>query len=83
LSDKSPRAIIQQLKKHRILQQIIKPIVAPEDLKFCFQCELENKSSSPSGCHVGHYEACTNNNDELSILIVAVPAAMVIVPMWT
>jgi hypothetical protein len=44
-------------------------------------CVAEKTSSSPSGRHVGHYLAFIDLKDELSVLLAAVHAAMMSIPL--
>jgi hypothetical protein len=70
------KSIVKQLRKHPLLTKMIYPVVTTEDFISCFGCVAEKTSSSPSGRHVGHYLACIDLNDELSVLFAAVHAAM-------
>jgi hypothetical protein len=49
LSDPAIQAIVDQLKKHPLLENIIKPVVTAEDFKSAFKCVPKKTSSSPSG----------------------------------
>jgi hypothetical protein len=60
---------------------MISPVVTTEDLISSFGCVAEKKSSSPSGRHVRHYLACIDLKDELSVLLAAVHAAMMLIPL--
>jgi hypothetical protein len=60
---------------------LIYPGVTTEDFMSCFVCVGEKTSSSPSSRHVGHYLACIDLKDELSVLIAAVHAAMISIPL--
>jgi hypothetical protein len=55
---------------------MISPVVTIEDFISCFGCVAEKTPPSPSGRHVGHYIACIDLKDELSVLLAAVHAAM-------
>jgi hypothetical protein len=81
LTDHAIQAIVKQLRKHPLLTKMIFPVVTTEDFISCFDCVAEKTSSSPSGRHVGHYLACTDLKDELSVLLAAVHAAMLSIPL--
>jgi hypothetical protein len=55
---------------------MINPVVTTEDFIPCFACVTKKASSSPYGRHVGHYLACIDFKDELSILLASVHATM-------
>jgi hypothetical protein len=76
LTDHAIQAIVKQLRKHPLLTKMISPVVTTEDFISCFGCVAEKTSSSPSDRHVGHYLACIDLKDELSVLLAAVHAAM-------
>jgi hypothetical protein len=76
LTDHAIEVIVKQLRKHPLLTKMIYPVVATEDFVSCFGCVAEKTSSSPSGRHVGHYIACIDLKDELSLILAAVHAAM-------
>jgi hypothetical protein len=81
LTDHAIKAIVKQLHKHPLLTKMISPVVTTEDFISCFGCVAEKTSSSPSGRHVGHYLACIDMKDELSVLLAAVHAAMMSIPL--
>jgi hypothetical protein len=81
LTDHAIKAIVKQLCKHPLLTKMISPVVTTEDFMSCFGCVAEKKSSSPSGRHVEHYLACIDLKDELSVLLAAVHAAMMSIPL--
>jgi hypothetical protein len=81
LTDHAIKAIVQQLRKHPLLMKIIYPVVTTEDFISCFGCVAEKTSSSPSGRHVGHYLACIDLQDELSVLLTEVHAAIMSIPL--
>jgi hypothetical protein len=60
---------------------MIHPVVTTEDSISFFGCVADKKSSSPSGRHVGHYLACIDLKDELSVLLAAVHTAMMSTPL--
>jgi hypothetical protein len=81
LNDHAIKAIVKQLRKHPLLTKMIYPLVTTEDFISCFGCIVEKTSSSPSGRHVGHYLACIDLKDELSVLLAAVHAAIMSIPL--
>jgi hypothetical protein len=81
LTDHAIKAIMKQLRRHPLLTKMISPVVTTEDFISCFCCVAEKTSSSPSGIHVGHYIACIDLKDELSVLLTAVHAAMMSIPL--
>jgi hypothetical protein len=58
LSDSTIQAIDEQLRKHPDIDNILQPVVTPEDFKSAFKCVPEKTSSSLSGRGVHHYKAC-------------------------
>jgi hypothetical protein len=56
-------------------------LVKAEYFISCFGCVAEKKSSSPFDRHAGHYLACIELKDELSVLLEAVHAAMMSIPL--
>jgi hypothetical protein len=81
LTDHAIKAIVKQLCKHPLLTKMIYPVVTTEDFISCFGCVAEKTSSSPSGRQVGHYLAYIDLKDELSVLLTAVHAAMMAIPL--
>jgi hypothetical protein len=43
------QAIVEQLRKHPAIDNILKPVVTPEDFKYAFKCVPEKTASSFSG----------------------------------
>jgi hypothetical protein len=81
LDDEAINAIVIQLRKHPVIQQIMLPIVKEEDFKRAFKCVPEKTASSYSGRGVRHYKACSEGSqDDIAGLIAAVHAAMMKVP---
>jgi hypothetical protein len=76
LPDRAIKAVVTQLRMHPLLTKMINPVVTTEDFISCFGSVAEKTSSSPSGRHVGHYLACLDLKDELSILLAEVHVAM-------
>jgi hypothetical protein len=58
LSHTSIQLIVDQLKKHPLLEKIIKPIVIAEEFKLALKFVPEKTASSQSGWGVHHYKAC-------------------------
>jgi hypothetical protein len=81
LTDHAIKSIVKQLRKHPLLTKMIYPVVTTEDFISCFGCVAEKKSSSPFGIHVIHYLACIELKDKLSVLLAAVHAAMMSIPL--
>jgi hypothetical protein len=76
LTDHATKAMVKQLRKHPLLTKMIYPVGTTEDFISCFGCVPEKTSSLPSGRHLGHYLACIDLKDELSVLLASVHAAM-------
>jgi hypothetical protein len=81
LTDHAIKAITKELRNHPLLTKMINPVVTTEEFISCFGCVAEKKSSSPSGRHVGHYLACIDLKDELSVILASVHAAMMSIPL--
>jgi hypothetical protein len=81
LTDHAIKAIVKQLRNHPLLTKMIYPVVTTENFISCFGCVAEKTSSSPSGRHAGHYLACIDLKDELSVLLAAVHASMMSTPV--
>jgi hypothetical protein len=82
LSDPAIRAIVDQLKKHLLLEKIIKTIVTAEDFKLAFKCVPYKTDSSPSGRGVHHYKACSEGSTEvMSDIMCEVYADMMTAPL--
>jgi hypothetical protein len=75
-------AILAHLRKHRAIENIITPVVTPEDFKSAFKCVPEKTAPSFSGMGVHHYRTCTEGSKKgLADIQVEVRAAMVTVPL--
>jgi hypothetical protein len=84
LMDEALAAILQQLRKHPNVQEIIQPIITEADFKSAFKCVPENTASSFSGCGVHHYRACAEGSEDgLAYIQSAIHAAMMTVPLAT
>jgi hypothetical protein len=55
LSNEAIREIVNQLREHQMVQQILKPVVTPEDFTSCFKCVPEKTASSYLNRSVQHY----------------------------
>jgi hypothetical protein len=77
-------AILQQLRRHPDVQEIIQPIITKADLKSAFKCVPEKTASSFSGRRVHHYKARAEGSDDgLTDTKSAIHAAMMTVPLAT
>jgi hypothetical protein len=81
LTDHAIQVIVKQLRNHPLLTKMISPVVTTEDFISCFGCVAEKTSPPPSGRHVGHYLMCIDLKDVLSVLLAAVHAAMMSIPL--
>jgi hypothetical protein len=62
LTDEALADIVQQLRKHPNVQEIIQPIITEADFKSAFKCVPEKTASSFSGRGVHHYKACAEGS---------------------
>jgi hypothetical protein len=84
LTDEALAAILQQLRKHPNMQEIIQPIITEADFKSAFKCVPEKTASSFSGHGVHHYKACAKGSEDgLANIQSAIHAAMTTVPLAT
>jgi hypothetical protein len=83
LSDKAILMIVKQLKQHPLLHEIINPIVTVEDFRSSFQHVPEKTASSLSERHMWHYKAYIDLNDEHTVLLTEVHAALMAIPLAT
>jgi hypothetical protein len=84
LTDEALAAILQQLRKHPNVQEIIQPIITEAEFKTAFKCVPEKTASSFSGRGVHHYKACVEGSEDgLADIRSAVHAAMMTVPLAT
>jgi hypothetical protein len=84
LTDEALAAILQQLRKHPNVQEIIQPIVTEADFKSTFKCVPEKMASSFSGRGVHHYKACGEDSDDgLADIQSTIHSAMMTVPLAT
>jgi hypothetical protein len=64
LTDEALAAILQQLRKHPNVQEIIQHIVTEADFKSAFNCVPEKTASSFSGRGVHHYKASAEGSED-------------------
>jgi hypothetical protein len=84
LYDEAINAILNQLRKHPAIQQILSPIITEEDFKSAFKCVPEKTALSFSGRGVHHYKACSEGSqDGIADTISSIHAAMMTVPPTT
>jgi hypothetical protein len=84
LSDPTIQKIVDQLKKHPLLERITNPVVTAKDVESAFKCVPEKTASSPSGRGVHHSKACAeDSSDGLSDILCEVYATMMTVPLET
>jgi hypothetical protein len=84
LTDEALETILQQLRKHPNMQEIIQPIIKEADFKSAFKCVPEKTASSFSGRGVHHYKACAEGSEDgLADIQSEIHAAMMIVPLAT
>jgi hypothetical protein len=70
------------LCKHPAIDNILKPVVTPEDSKSAFKCVPEKTASSFSARGVHHCKACAEVSDDgLAYIQVEVHAAIMPVPL--
>jgi hypothetical protein len=84
LTDEALAAILQQLRKHPNVQEIIQRIITEADFKSAFKCVPEKTISSFSGRGVHHYKACAKGSEDgLAEIQSAIHASMMTVPLAT
>jgi hypothetical protein len=84
LTDEPVSAILQQLRKHPNVQEIIQPIITEEDFKSAFKCVPEKTASSVSGRGVNHYKAYVEGSEDvLADIQSSIHSAMMTVPLAT
>jgi hypothetical protein len=77
LIDEAMYAIVKQLRRHPVIQNIIKPVITVDDLRSAVKYVPEKTASSYSGRGIPHYKACAENMDDgLIDAIYSVHAAM-------
>jgi hypothetical protein len=82
LTDEALHAIVKQLRRHPVIQKIIKPVITGEDFRSAVKCVMEKTASSYSGRGIPHYKTCAENMDDgLTDAMCSVHAAMMPIPM--
>jgi hypothetical protein len=82
LSNSAIQAIVEQLRKHPAIDNILNPVVMPEDFKSAFKCVPEKTASSFSGRGVYHYAAFAEVSDDgLAAIKNEVHASTMTVPL--
>jgi hypothetical protein len=82
LTDEVLHTIVKQLRRHPLVQKIIKPVITVEDFRSAIKCVPEKTSSSYSGRGIPHYKACAYNmNDGLTDAMCSIHAAMMSIPL--
>jgi hypothetical protein len=84
LTDEALADILQQLRKHPNVQEIIQPIITEADFKSAFKCVPEKTASFFSGRGVHHYKArAEGSEDGLADIQLSIHAAMMTVSLST
>jgi hypothetical protein len=84
LTDEALAAILQQLRKHPNVQEIIQPIITEADFKSAFKCVPEKTDSYLSGRGVHHYKVCDEGSyDGLADIQSEIHAVVMTVPLAT
>jgi hypothetical protein len=82
LTNEALHAIVKQLRRHPVIQKIIKPVITVEDFRSTVKCVPEKTESSYSGRGIPHYKACAENMDDgLTDAMCSVHAAMMPMPL--
>jgi hypothetical protein len=82
LTNEAMHAIIKQLRRHPVIQKIVKPVITVEDFRSAVKCVPEKTASSYSGRGIPHYKACADNMDDgLTDAVYSVDAAMMPMPL--
>jgi hypothetical protein len=82
LTDEDMHAIVKQLRRHPVIQKIIKPVITVEDFRSAVNWVPEKTASSYSGRGIPHYKACAENMDDgIADAMCSVRAAMVSIPL--
>jgi hypothetical protein len=56
LTNEALHAIVKQLRRHPVIQKIIKPVIKVEDFRSAVMCVPEKTASSYSGRGIPHYK---------------------------
>jgi hypothetical protein len=82
LSYSAIHALVEQLRRHPAIDNLLEPMVTPEDFKYSFKRVPEKTASSFSGRGIYHYKAYAEGSDDgMSDIQVEVHAAMMMVPL--
>jgi hypothetical protein len=82
LTNEALHTIVKQLRRHPVVQKIIKPVITVEDFRSAVKCAPDKTASSCSGKGIPHYKACAENMDDgLTDAICSVHAAMISIPL--
>jgi hypothetical protein len=82
LTDEALHAIVKQLRRHPVIQKIIKPVITVEDFRSAVKCVPKKTASSYSVKGIPHYKACAENMDDgLTDAMCSVHAAMISIPL--
>jgi hypothetical protein len=82
LTNEALRAIIKQLSRHPVIQNIIKPVITVEDFRSAVKYVPDKTASSYSGRGIPHNKSCTENIDDgLTNAMCSVHAAMMPIPL--
>jgi hypothetical protein len=80
LSDSAIHAVVEELRKHPAIDNILKLVVTPENFKSAFKCMPKKTAASFSGRGVHHYKSCAEGSDDgLADIQVELHAAMMTV----
>jgi hypothetical protein len=81
LTNEDMHAIAKQLRRHPVIQKIIKPVITVEDFRSAVKCVTEKTAPSYSGRGMPHYKSCAENMDDgLTDSVYSVHAAMMSIP---
>jgi hypothetical protein len=61
LTDEALHAIVKQMRRHPVIQKIIKPVITVKDFRSAVKCVPEKTASSYSVRGTTHYKACAEN----------------------
>jgi hypothetical protein len=82
LTNEALHAIVKQLRRHPVIQKIIKPVITVEDFRSAVKCVPEKTASSYSGRGIPHYKACAENMDDgLTDVMCSVHATIMPIPL--
>jgi hypothetical protein len=82
LTNEDLHAIVKQLRRHPVIQKIIKPVITVEDFRSAVRCGPDKTASSYSVRGIPHYKACEENMDDgLTDVMCSVHVAMMSIPL--